>query len=101
MVKDKCTQYDLEYSKKTEKREKLEKHTVGPTVCRENWKRGKRDKKTVWPGIFEETMKKAGKRETHTIGQGVCWENWKSWKMKITHCRTWNMAKNIQNVENE
>ena len=32
----------------------------------------------------------------YTVGLGVCGENWKTWKMRHTHCRTWNMARNSE-----
>ena len=42
-----------------------------------------------------------GKRETHTVGPGIGLEMLKTWEMRNAHCRTWNMVRNIQNMENE
>jgi len=41
------------------------------------------------------------KWEMHIVGLGVCWENWKTSKMRNTHCRLWNMARNTEKGENE
>ena len=37
----------------------------------------------------------------YTVGPGVWLEKCKMWKMCQTHCRTWNMARKMKNVENE
>ena len=41
----------------------------------------------------DEITEKRDKWEMHTVGPGICRENWKSRKMRITHIRTWNMAR--------
>jgi hypothetical protein len=42
---------------------------------------------------------KLGKCEMHTVGPGVCRDNGKSWKMRKTHCKTWNVARNTEKHE--
>ena len=37
----------------------------------------------------------------HTVGPGIWRENGKTWKMRNAHCRLWNMARKLKNVENE
>ena len=33
------------------------------------------------------------------VGHGILQEKWKSWKMRKTHCRTWNVVRNSEIVE--
>ena len=44
----------------------------------------------------DEITEKREKWEMHTVGHGLWRENWKSWKMRNTHCRTWNMARKTE-----
>ena len=37
----------------------------------------------------------------HTLSPGILGEKRKTWKMRNTHCRTWNMARKLKKVENE
>ena len=37
----------------------------------------------------------------HKVGNGVWGEKWKMLKMRRKPCRTWNMARNLNNVGNE
>jgi len=56
----------------TEKHEKWEMHTLGPAISRENWNRG---------------------NEPQTILNENMGRNSKTWKIRNTHCWTWNMAR--------
>ena len=47
----------------------------------------------------DEITDKREKWEIHTEGPGIWWENWKKWKMRNTHGRTWNMARNTEKHE--
>ena len=44
----------------------------------------------------DEITEKCEKWEMHTIGPGIWRENWKSRKIRNTHFRTWNMARNTE-----
>ena len=37
----------------------------------------------------------------HKVGNGAWGEKWKMLKMRRKPCRTWNMARNLNNVGNE
>ena len=37
----------------------------------------------------------------HTVRPGVWQEKRKLWKMRNTHCRTWNVARNSEKRRNE
>jgi hypothetical protein len=54
---------------------------------------------TLFDLEYGEKQYKCGKLEMHTVGTGVWQENWKSWKMRNTHCRTWNMVRNTEKRE--
>ena len=41
-------------------------------------------------------LKKCGKWDTHTVGPVIGQENWETRKMRISHGRTWNMARNTE-----
>ena len=36
-----------------------------------------------------------------TVGPGIWQETGKTWKLRNTHCRTWNMERKLTNDENE
>ena len=83
-------------------------------------KHGKWDTKSVWPGIWQATLKHVEnekcivyyleygektenhkKWETHTLGHEIWWGQWEMWKMRNTHCTTWIMTRKLKKVENE
>ena len=65
-----------------EKCAKIEKHTVGSGKSRETVKNEKNEKGTLQ-------------------GQDCGEKTEKTWKMKIAHCRTWNMARKLTKNENQ
>jgi hypothetical protein len=73
---------DLKNDEITEKLEKWEMHTVGPGICRENWKSRK------MRNTHFRTWYKARKSE-------------KGGKFRNVHCRTWNMARKLKIMENK
>ena len=80
MKNEKCTLKDLEYGERTENHWKWEIHTLESEI----WRR---------------KLKKVESLEMSTVERGIWQENWKSWKMRNAHCRTWNMALMIKDVE--
>ena len=85
----------------TEKREKWEKHTVGPGLWRETLKKGgKWEMHTVGPGIWRE-IDNFGKWETHTLGCEICRETLKNMKKDKFILKTWSMARILKFIENE
>jgi hypothetical protein len=67
-------------------------------VKKKKEKRGKRDTNTLDAGILWETLKYFKMRK-NSIGPGI-WREIVN-NVKNTHCRTWIMARNLKNVENE
>ena len=57
-------------------------HTVGPGICRENWKSRKM-------------------RNTHIRTWNMARKNEKGGKFRNVYCRTWNMARKVKNMEKE
>ena len=125
-------------ARNSEKREKLEMHTVGPRLWRENRKTWKMRHKHCMTWNMAISTEKRVKWYTHSVGIGIWQEtakiwkihtveswilarkstnienetktlydleygekHWKTWKMKIAHCRTWNMAWKMKNEKNE
>ena len=105
---------------KTEKRGKWEKNTVGPEYGKKYWKTWKMrnahcrtwnmlrklkimeiEKHTLLEVKYGEEQGKRGKWDMHTVGTWVWCENRNSWKIRNTHCRSWNMIRKLKNVENE
>jgi len=56
--------------------------------------RGKWDTNNAWPKIWRETLKKREKWEMHTVWAELWQENWPTRKMRHSHAKTWNMARN-------
>ena len=99
MRKAHCMMWNM--ASNTEKREKWEKHTVGPGLWRETLKKGgKWEMHTVGPGIWRE-IDNFGKWETHTLGCEICRETLKNMKKDKFILKTWSMARILKFIENE
>ena len=106
----------------TEKLEKWEMPTVGLGKWWETWKNMENEKHTLYDLEYVEKTNKWGKWENHgrtwnmerklkkktcknrytnTVGPGIWRENWQTRKMRNSHVRTWNMARNTDNMKNE
>ena len=70
-------------------------------MARKMKKHGKWEKHTVRHGICRKTLKNV-ENETQTLHDLECGEkNWKSWKMINALCRTWNVVRKLNIMENE
>jgi hypothetical protein len=59
------------------------------------------EKQTLYDLEYGKKTGKRGKWEMHAVGPGIWWENWKTCKMRNAYCRTCNMARKLNNKENE
>ena len=55
----------------------------------------------VGTGIWRETLKNVKKDKCTLKDLEYGQKSEKTWKMRHTHCRTWNMARKVTNDENE
>ena len=95
------TLFDLDYGKKHWKNGKWEMHTLGPGIWRENWKSWKMKINTVGSEIWRETPKNVKNEKQNLFDLEYGEKQWKRCKMRNAHCRTWNMARKRNIVENE
>ena len=97
---EKCPLQDLEYGEKTEKRGKLDTHTVGHGKWRETLKKVKMKNAhcRTWNMAIKLTNKKNDKLKQQDLDYGE--KNEKNVENETqTHGRTWKMARNSEKRE--
>jgi hypothetical protein len=99
--KEKNTKYDQEYGEKTEKHGKWDKNTVWPGIWQETLKNVTNEKNTVRPGIWQENWKNVENKTQTLFDMENGEKHWKTWKMRNAHCWTWIMARKVKIMENE
>ena len=64
-------------------------------------KRGKSETHMLTPGISQETLKNVENETLTLYDQEYGEKHSKTWKMRNAQCRTWNMARILENVKIE
>ena len=87
-------------ARNTEKRAKIETHSISPGICQETVKNVNNEKYTLQHLDYGQRMKNV-ENETKTqldleYGEKHC----KRVKMRNSHGSTWNMARNTENEQN-
>ena len=110
---EKSTLLVLNYGQKSDHKGKWETHIIGPGMCRETIKMWKMRNVQCSTWNMATNLKKSGKLDldygeikdnrgkwdTHMLRPEIWQETLKRWKMRIVHCRTWNMAQKVTNME--
>jgi co-chaperonin GroES (HSP10) len=91
----------MEYGKKTENHVKWETSTWRLEKWRNHWKTWKLEIHTVGPGIWRENWKSRKMRNTHFRTRNMARKPERGGKFRNIHCRTWNMARKLKIMENE
>ena len=83
---------DLDYGEIKDNRGKWDTNNAWPKIWRETLKNEKNEKCTLYELNYGKKTGQQGKWDTHMLRPEIWQETLKMWKMRIVHCRTWNMA---------
>jgi hypothetical protein len=93
--------YVLEYVEKHWKTCKMRKTHCRSWNMERKLKNLENETQTLFKLNWQLNTQKWGKWEMHTVRPGVWREIRKLWKMRNTHCMTWNVARTSEKPRNE